>query len=388
MRRNKRKFRTTAALALIAGIAGGLALAAPSPARAAEEIDIAIISFSPYAPWYIVKEKGLAKGLDINVRLIEDITAKNAAVTSGSVPCMLNTLDSVVVARAAGVPLKVIAIPAMSYGLDEMVVDASITSVDQFPGKSYGADYAFLNHMWMLLTLKNAGLPLDALSHKIMLPQDSAAAFVSGGLDIDVNYKPFSTQSLTRSGAHALRTSLTDRTWERGLISEAIACNETWLKENPDTAKELLRAWFEAVDWWKQNPVEGNDLIAKGLDWPVADVRETQYGAIMLTLDQNLGAFGIGGGKPVCASLPDGAPRGPSEPSGWGAALFGGRPDCEAGYLAATWDLFNDVYREAGVVDTSAMASDGLDSSVLEGLVADGIGEKYMSNAWIGRVGL
>ena len=43
----KRIIRTTAALALIAGIAGGLALAAPSPAKA-EEIDIAIISFPPY----------------------------------------------------------------------------------------------------------------------------------------------------------------------------------------------------------------------------------------------------------------------------------------------------------------------------------------------------
>ncbi len=385
---NKRMFRTIAALALSAGIAGGLGLAAPAPARGAEEIDIAIISFSPYAPWYIIQEKGMAKGLEINVRIIEDITAKNAAVASGNVPCMLNTLDSVVVARAAGVPLKVIAVPAMSYGLDEMVVDGSITSVDQFPGKSYGADYAFLNHMWMLLTLKDAGIAFDALSHKIMLPQNSAAAFISGGLDIDVNYKPFSNQSLGREGSHVLKTSLTDRTWERGLISESIACNETWLKENPGTAKELLRAWFEAVDWWKANPNEGNELIAKGLDWPIEDVKLTQYGAIMLTLDQNLGAFGIGDGKPVCASLPDGAPRGPSEPSGWGATLFGGRPDCEAGYLPATWDLFGSVYMEAGVIDTTAAASDGLDSSVLESLIADGVDKQYTSNAWIGRVGL
>lgn len=383
----KRMFRRIAALALITGIAGGLGLAAPSPAQA-EEIDIAIISFSPYAVWYIIQEKGMAKDIDFNVRVIEDITAKYAAVTSGSVPCMLITLDSVVVARANGVPVKVIAIPAMSYGLDEMVADASITSVDQFPGKSYGADYAFLNHMWMLLTLKEAGIPFDALSHKIMLPQDSAAAFVSGGLDIDVNYKPFSTQSLTREGAHVLKTSLTDRTWERGLISESLACNETWLKDNPDTAKEMLRAWFEAVDWWKKNPDEGNAIIAKGLDWPVADVREVQYGAIMLSLDQNLGAYGIGSGKPLCASLPDDAPKVPPRAKGWGALLFGGKPDCETGYLSATWDLFGNVYKEAGVSENTVPASDGLDTSILEALVADGVDKTYTSNAWIGRVGL
>ncbi len=373
-------FAATCGLAAIA--------AAPQATQAAEDVNIAIISFSPYAPWYIIQEQGLAPDLNLNVQIIEDITAKNAGLASGTIHCMLNTLDSVVVARAADIPMQVIAVPAMSYGLDEMVVDQSITSVDDFPGRAYGADYAFLNHMWMLLTLKNAGFALDAAVHKVMLPQDSAAAFVSGVLDIDVNYKPFSSQSLSRAGSHVLKTSLTDRTWERGLISEAIACNTAWLEENPDTAKELLRAWFAAVDWWKTNPDEGNAIVATGLDWPIDDVKLTQYGAIMLTLDQNLGAYGIGDGVPVCASLPEGAPAPPSEPSGWGEILFGGKPDCEAGYLADTWDLFGQVYVDAGVMDSSAAAAQGLDASVLEALAADGLQNSLSNNQWIGRVGL
>ena len=122
-----------------------------------------------------------------------------------------------------------------------------------------------------------AGIPLDALTHSVMLPQDSAAAFVSGGLDIDVNYIPFSRQSLQRKGAHTLKTSLGDRTWERGLISEAIACNQKWLAEKPEVAAELMRAWFEAVDWWKEHPEEGNALVAKGLDWPDSDARKLNW---------------------------------------------------------------------------------------------------------------
>ena len=356
-------------------------------ALAQEKINIAIISFSPYAPWYIVQEKGFAKGIELDVQIIEDITAKNAALTSGTTQCMLNTLDSLVVARAAGVPVKVIAIPAMSYGLDEMVVSEDIKSVDDFPGKSFGADYAFLNHMWMLLTLRRAGIGFDQLSHKVMLPQDSAAAFVSGALDIDVNYIPFSKQSLERSGSHVLKTSLTDRTWERGLISESIACNEEWLESNPEVAKELLRAWFEAVNWWKENPDEGNAIVAKGLDWPVEDVKLTQYGAIMLTLDQNLGAFGLGDGKPVCASIPEGAREAPAGESGWGKELFGGEADCVAGYVKGTWDLFGSVYQEVDVIDAAASADNGLDTGILEALANEGYGTKYSSNKWIGRVG-
>lgn len=363
------------------------AAALTTPAKAAEEVSIAIISFSPYAPWYIVQERGLAGDIDVDIRIIEDITSKNAALTSGAIPCMMNTLDSVVVARAAGVPVKVLAVPAMSFGLDEMVVDEAIGAVEDFPGKSFGADYAFLNHMWMLLTLKAAGIPFDAVQHRIMLPQESAAAFVSGGLDIDVNYIPFSLQSQQREGAKVLKTSFTDRTWERGLISESFACNETWLEENPETAKKLVRAWFGAVDWWKKNPQEGNEIVARGLDWPVPDVELTQQGAIMLSFDQNLGSFGIGNGKAVCQSLPAGTPEPPDEPSGWGELLFSGRPDCEEGYLPATWDLFGAVYKEAGILDAPVPASEGLDGSILEMLEADGLGTELTSNAWIGRAG-
>ena len=77
-----------------------------SIALAKEKVTIAIISFSPYAPWYIVQEKGLAKDIEIDVQIIDDINAKNAGLTTGTLQCMLNTLDTVVVARSAGLPIK------------------------------------------------------------------------------------------------------------------------------------------------------------------------------------------------------------------------------------------------------------------------------------------
>ena len=354
--------------------------------HAAEKVNMAIISFSPYAPWYIVQEKGLAKGIDLQVQIIEDITAKNAAISGGELQCMMNTLDSLVVAVSSDIPVKVIAIPAMSYGLDEMVVSQGINSVNDFKGKSYGADYAFLNHMWMLLTLKKAGIDYDQLSHSILLPQDSAAAFNSGALDIDVNYIPFSKQSLGRPGSYVLKTSRSDKTWERGLISESIACNSDWLAEKPEVATELMRAWFEAVNWWKENPEEGNEIIATGLDWPVSDVKLTQNGAVMLNLSQNLGAFGLGG-APLCTSLPEEIDPAPAEPSGWGEELFGGAPDCVAGYILETWNLFGDVYIEAGVLESRADSANGLDTTILQSLASEEMSSSYTSNKWIGRLG-
>ncbi|MBC8050948.1 MAG: ABC transporter substrate-binding protein [Chitinophagales bacterium] len=370
-----------ASLALLASVLTGY-----SPtALAAEKVSVAIISFSPYAPWYIIKERKLAKDIDLDVRIIEGITEKNAAISSGQIQCMNNTLDSMVLAKSGDLPIKVVAFSNMSYGLDQIVVTKNINSVEDFKGKKFGADYGFLNHMWMLLTLTRAGIDNKAVEHVVMLPQESAAAFASGNLDIDVNYDPFAAQSLKREGSKVFKSSLTDRTWERGLITDAIACNQDWLKEKPSVAIELFRAWFEAVNWWKENPAEGNAIIAKGLGWPEGDVRLTQHGAIMLNINQNMGSFGLPGGKALCESLPAEAPKAPVDAKGWGS-LFGGA-DCTAGYISATWNLFNDIYVGAGVAKKKAAADTGLDASIIATLAKGGFAEKYNSNKWIGRLG-
>lgn len=376
--------RVASAAILSSFLAIALVFGGNSVARAEEEVVVTIISVSVYGPWYIVKERDLAEGIDLDIKIIEDLTARNAGLSTGHIQCMMTTMDSTVVTVAAGVPVRHITVPLMSYGLDQMVVQEGILSIEDFPGKTFAADYGFLNHMWMLLTLKRAGMPFDAVEHKIMLPQQATAAFLSGILDIDVNFLPFSTQSLQRPGSYLFKTSLTDKTWERGLISDSIACNTDWMESKPEVAKELLRSWFEAVNWWKENPDEGNEIIARGLDWPVEDVALTQHGTIMVNIDQNLGALGLGEGKPVCESIPEAAPEPPAEPSGWGK-LFAGK-DCEAGYLRATWDIFAQIYNEAGVTETRPTAEEGIDDSLLRALWQEGYAEKYSSNKWIGRV--
>jgi NitT/TauT family transport system substrate-binding protein len=352
---------------------------------AAEKVSVAFNSFSPYGAWYIVKEKNLAKDIELDIKVIDGIPEKNAAISSGQLTCMNNTVDTIMLARAGGVPIKLVAFSNMSYGLDKIVVTKEIKSVRDFKGKKFAADYGFLNHMWMLLTLRREGMGLKDVKLVPMIPQDAAAAFASGGVDIDINFDPFAETSLKRKGSHVFKSSLTDRTWERGLIGDAIACNEKWLAEKPAVAKEAFRAYFEATHWWNENPEAGDEIVAKGFGWSLPEVKLAQNGAIQLNLSQNLGAFGLPGGKPLCESLPDEAPR-PPKSIGWGL-LFGGR-DCAAGYAGPTWDLFNELYMEAGVVKKKVRSSVGIDSSIVAKLGAEGYVEKYNSNKWVGRIGL
>ena len=365
--------------------AAAAVMAGPAPAVAAEKVNVAFNSFTPYGAWYIIKERKLAKDVDLDIKIIDGIPEKNAAISSGQLTCMNNTVDTIMLARAGGVPIKLVAFSNMSYGLDKIVVTKDIKTVRDLKGKKYGADYGFLNHMWMLLTLRREGMGLKDAKIVPLTAEQSSAAFVSGGIDVDVTFEPFAASSLKRKGSYVFKTSLTDRTWERGLIGDAVACNEKWLADKPEVAKEVLRAYFEATNWWNDNPEAGDEIVAKGFNWTIPEIRLAQNGAIQLNLSQNLGAFGLPGGKPLCESLPDEAPR-PPKSIGWGL-LFDGR-DCVAGYAGPTWDLFNELYVEAGVVKKKVKSSVGIDSSIVGKLGAEGYVQKYPSNKWVGRVGL
>nr|MBX2805275.1 hypothetical protein [Hyphomicrobiales bacterium] len=103
-------------------IAAAMLAGGRTQAMAVEKVSVAIISFSPYAAWYIVKERNLAKDIDLDIQVIEGIAEKNAAISSGQLQCMNNTVDTVMLARAGGVPIKLVAMSNLSYGLDKMVV--------------------------------------------------------------------------------------------------------------------------------------------------------------------------------------------------------------------------------------------------------------------------
>ena len=108
---------------LVAGLLLAVTLTAGSTLRAAEDVTVTLIPVSVYGPWFIVQEKNMAEGINLEVQIIEDITARNAGLSTGHLQCMMTTMDSTVVAHAAGIPVKHVAVPLMSYGLDEMVDD-------------------------------------------------------------------------------------------------------------------------------------------------------------------------------------------------------------------------------------------------------------------------
>ena len=89
--------------------------------------------------------------------------------------------------------------------------------------------------------------------------ENVAAAFLNGEVDAAVIWEPWLSQALKRTGAHVLISSK-----ERpGIIVDTLNIKEDIVKNNPKLVKGLMRAWFRAVQYYKEHPLEASEIIAK-----------------------------------------------------------------------------------------------------------------------------
>ncbi|WP_101757816.1 ABC transporter substrate-binding protein [Oceanicoccus sp. KOV_DT_Chl] len=79
-------------------------------------------------------------------------------------------------------------------------------------------------------------------------------------IDIAHTWEPYVSQSVN-AGARIVYTSRQTP----GLIPDVAVFHGTFLKEQPKAVRNFIRSWFEAVDWWQQNEMEGNQIIQQQL---------------------------------------------------------------------------------------------------------------------------
>ena len=120
-----------------------------------------------------------------------------------------------------------------------------------------------------------------------MSSDDAGTAFVSGKLDAAVTWEPWLSKAKAMPSGHVLVT-----TRDRPVIQDVLFVTEGVIqKRRPDLTK-FLRACFDAVEFWKQNSTEGNQIIAKALDLPLADIEAMLPGIRIMDLQMNRAFFG------------------------------------------------------------------------------------------------
>jgi len=252
---------------------------------------LAILTWVGYGPFFVAKEKDLFKkhGVDIDLVKIEELGARHSAFISGEVQFSISTFDLFANEIAQGLPAVCFVKLDDSYGADGIVAKKEISSIKDLKGKTVAFEKANPSHFFLIYLMEREGLSIKDIRPKYMTAGDAGAAFIANQVDAAVTWEPWLTKASQAPFGHILVTSKE----QPGLILDVLLARTDFAHDHPEAVKGLLQAWFEALDYCKNNPDEANTIMASGLGLSKEEFAETVKGVRLSDYEENRKYFGL-----------------------------------------------------------------------------------------------
>ena len=220
---------------------------------------------------YVALEKGYFEelGYDVEVVIMEDESTYGSAFVSGSIQALGQVLDRDIIQYDAGAPEQYVCTMDCSTGGDGLVASAEIQSVDDLAGKTVALDKSATSYFFFLQVLADSNITEDQINIVEMGNDAAGEAFIAGQVDAAVTWEPALSNCGEREGGHILVSSAD---YPKAII-DVLTISTDFLKANPDAADALNAGWNKSVAYLNENFDEGCEIMAKGLDLSVEDVK-------------------------------------------------------------------------------------------------------------------
>ncbi len=270
-----------------------VALLAGGTAFAGEQIKLGMSTWLGYAPLYLAKEKGFfqKRGVDVDIVVIESPADRRAAFAADRIQGFATTVDTHVMTAAAENPIPVKQVLALddSHGGDGMVAKKEIATVKDLKGKTVAAQLgAGASYFWLNYVLAQNGLKLSDIQAVDMKAGDAGAAFVAGKVDAAVTWEPW----LSRAKGTPFGKVLISSDQTPGIIVDSLAFKPDFLKRRGDDVKKIVSAWFEAVQYAKDNPKDADAIMAKFTNQKPEEFTAEKGGVVFYGEKENKEYFG------------------------------------------------------------------------------------------------
>jgi len=231
-----------------------------------------------YGPWAIAKAKGFDKANGVNIKLINFTTDADREQAFASGKTDMSNIPTHAIAKLLAsntTPFETVLFEDISMTADAMLAPSDVTDVKQLAGKKVAYEEGTTSDVLLRYALKQANLPFSAIKPVPIAAADAGSALVAGRVGIAVTYEPYLTAALSHDkNLHRLYAGSA----LPGLLSDTLIVSKDFAAKNPDAVTGVLKAWQRSVDYLRQNPADGQAIIAKQVGAPVGDLKTSFTG--------------------------------------------------------------------------------------------------------------
>jgi NitT/TauT family transport system substrate-binding protein len=236
----------------------------------AEPLRISYFTWVGYGPLFVAEERNFfaKEGVAVELINIDDHTAAFAGLFAGQVDAIAaGTQDVLTFSEPDEERLVCVLSLDESRGGDGILAIKDIQSVAELEGRSVAVLRGSLQHFYLNILLRGAGLS-EADVEVVDLPaDDSGEAFMMQEVDAAVTYEPWLTPGKNAEHGHLL----TDSSKQPGLITDCLITRADVFNGRKEEFRAVGRAWADAVDYFKSDSDQAIDIMARNLGGGLED---------------------------------------------------------------------------------------------------------------------
>ena len=244
-----------------------------SSSSGAAPIRIAFSTWNGYIGIVIGVKEGLFEkaGVKVDYTVVEDPVQRFNALKSGSLDAIATTPDTFSRTYAKGIEtVQVLGLDA-SVGGDGIVAENSVQSPADLKGQEVGVSAGSTSQWFLAYVLDQNGLSLDDVKQVDMTSGDAGSAFAAGRIPAAVTWEPWLSKAQKNPDGHVVVSTEKYPT----IITDQVAFDPDFLKENPDSVKRFIKGYQAAVDFLHSNEDKAFEDVADYLGQSPDEIKAT-----------------------------------------------------------------------------------------------------------------
>ncbi len=255
-----------------------------------DPITIGYSNWAGWWPWAIAAEKDLFanNGVLVQMKWFDGYVESMETMAAGRIHCNSQTLnDTISFLPGANGGQVVVLVNDNSTGNDQIIVDRSITSIQDLKGKTVAVEEGVVGDFLLSLALQDNGMTRDDLIIKGLPTDQAAAAFAAGKTDAVGAFPPYTGTAKRRGGAHVLVSSAE----YPGAIPDLLVCSGDLIAERGKDIQAIVDTWWDVRAFMEANPDEAEAIMARRAGISPEDYRQYKDGTTLFSIEDNLEAF-------------------------------------------------------------------------------------------------
>jgi NitT/TauT family transport system substrate-binding protein len=267
---------------------GGCASTPPAGSTAADSQKITI-GTSPYPAWYvwyIAKEENLFQKYGLNVELVYFPVYSDSlqAFNTGRLDLLNIAACDTIAPYNQGVKFKVVMVSDNSNGADGLVANTRYKSIKDLKGQNVVTEFGTIEHFFLLKALESAGMKESDINYTNMTVNDSGTAMLAGKVGAACVWEPSLSLALGSKDNHLLYSSANTP----GLIPDLLIASDDLIEKNRKDVTNLINVYFDALEFYKQNPDKAVADMAKQANVTVGDMKNMMAGSKLFSIKDNI----------------------------------------------------------------------------------------------------